>query len=372
VTAALKTDRRRSRRAVLAGVVSVLVLNLGMNLALDFWKPEYRDPEYGHREKGFLRELDQHEAGPVVTVLGSSRTEMGFNPGSLHLDSSLGSPLVYNVSQAGCGPVGEILNLKRLLDAGITPDFVCVEILPPVLSGNGTADKLLLPKQMSYADFGRVDAYLGDRNAFLREWVQLRVAPWFSYRQQLMNHWGGRSLFPVRFQLTFLWRDLKPFGWLPYVDVEETPEMQQKRDEGLHQARHEYLPYFPNFAIAPIPRQVYEDLIGLCQERSIRVAFYTMPESPIFRSWYPEEVRQKLDEYYDSLRARGVPVFDCSAWLDQETSFADGHHLLQDGANAFSERFSRECLGPWLRASWPEKTGYPQAARLNDNSFRRD
>ena len=83
------------------------------------------------------------------------------------------------------------------------------------------------------------------------------------------------------------------------------------------------------------------------------MAFYVMPESPTFRSWYPPAARAAIDGYYAELRADGVPVFDASGWLDDETMYADGHHLMRHGAETFSARFGRECLGPWLQGERP-------------------
>ena len=75
-----------------------------------------------------------------------------------------------------------------------------------------------------------------------------------------------------------------------------------------------------------------------------------MPESPTFRSWYPPGVRLRVADYLQELsRNFGVPVFDASAWIDNELSFMDGHHLLGEAAAAFSERFGKECVAPWLQ-----------------------
>ncbi|MGL6095103.1 MAG: hypothetical protein ACRC7O_04785, partial [Fimbriiglobus sp.] len=63
---------------MLTGFVCVFLFQLGMNVALDTVRPEWRDPAYGHRDKQ-LRRLHRAEPGrPVVVVLGSSRTQRGF------------------------------------------------------------------------------------------------------------------------------------------------------------------------------------------------------------------------------------------------------------------------------------------------------
>ncbi len=44
-----------------------------------------------------------------------------------------GRLLTYNFSQVGSGPLGELVCLRRLLDAGIRPNFLAIEVLPPLL-----------------------------------------------------------------------------------------------------------------------------------------------------------------------------------------------------------------------------------------------
>lgn len=328
--------RTRAKSSVLAGVAFVVLGTLGLNAALDTVKPEWRDPEYGHR----VKELRTLSGQPVVVALGSSRSQMGFSP--THLDLSDGV-LVYNLSQAGCGPIQELMNLKRLLADGVTPDFVLVEILPPVMAGDAPPERLIPPAKLSLADLDRLEPFADDPLALRGHWLRERLAPWHTYRLNLLSHWGLGSWLPWQARQDFLWKQMKPRGWMPYFFAEVPPE---KRADGQAKARAQYVPYFADYRIAPRPERAYRDLVELCRERGIRVAFYVMPESPWFRGLYPPHVRQEFAEYSATL---GAPVFDASAWLDDEQMFADGHHLMRHGAEAFSRRFGAECLAPWLR-----------------------
>ena len=112
-------NRHRAKRCVLAGVAIVVLLQLGLNIVIDTVKPEWRDPEYGHRMKDVRRQATAKPTRPVVVVLGSSRSQMGFNPLAMNLDDGTSNPpIIYNCSQAGCGPVYELLNFQRLLSDG--------------------------------------------------------------------------------------------------------------------------------------------------------------------------------------------------------------------------------------------------------------
>lgn len=347
----VSSSRSTARQAVLAGIGFVVLLNVGMNLALDTVKPEWRDPEYGHRLKE-LRHL--HAAAPsrpLVVALGSSRPQMGLSPRDLGLGEGPYDPLVYNFSAAGCGPVHELLNLRRLLDAGIRPDFLLVEVLRPVLAGNGPAEKLIHPARLGYADLKRLEPYCDDPESLKREWVHLRMTPWYSLRLNLMSHWGG-SMLHWKSRQDFMWKQMRGQGWLPYFFAEIPPE---KRAQGIADARAQYADYFRQYSISPLSDRAYHDLLAECRKQGIHVAFFVMPESSIFRSWYPPGAEAQASAYLQSLSQEfSVPIFDASAWLPDVSAFADGHHLMRHGAEAFSRRFGPECVGPWVRGQNPK------------------
>jgi hypothetical protein len=341
-----RASRRRSRSAVLAGVGFVALITLALNLALDTVRPEWRDPEYGHRLKRLKPQAASANGRPVVVALGSSRSQMGFSPGHLGLGDGPDAPVVFNFAVAGGGPVHEVLNLKRLLDNGVRPDYLLVEVLPPVLAGQSPAEELMIPARLGYADLARLDPYADDPAKLRRKWALERIAPYHSLRLYLMSHFAG-SMLHWKSRQDFLWKQMKPDGWMPYFFADVPAE---KRAQGTAEVHAQFVGYFPNYHIAPLPDRAYRDLLELCRRHGIRAAFYVMPESPTYRTWYPPGARELARQYLDGLsREYGVPVFDASDWLDDETAFADGHHLLRRGAEAFSARFGRECVGPWLR-----------------------
>jgi hypothetical protein len=323
----------------------VVLFQLGMNVALDTVKPEWRDPEYGHRVKQ-LRRLHRAEPGrPLVVVLGSSRTQMGFAPSLLGTGTGPTDPLVYNLSQAGCGPLHELLNLHRLLADGVTPDFLLVEVLSPVLAGDGPAEQVLKAERLSLADVRRAEPYCRDSAELWESWAKARALPWYTLRQYLMSHWQG-GLLHWSHRHDFMWKKLEPDGWLPYFyDTVSDADRAAK----LAEAKAQYAGYFAGeFRVAPLPDRVYRDLLAVCRDRGIRVGFVVMPESPTFRAFYPPAARTAVADYLAGLtRDHGVPVFDARDWLP-DGAFADGHHLMRHGAEAFSRRFGTECAGPWL------------------------
>lgn len=340
LTTGCHSSRRRGRGAVLSGIVCVILSILGLNLALDTIKPEWRDPEYGHRLTRLQTAIADAPQKPSLVILGSSRAQMGLSPAALGVSDNAVS---FNFSQAGNGPVHELLNLRRLLDKGIAPDYLLVEILPPVLGGESDVEKLMIPERMSYADLQRVKPYCQHYDTLLEQWLSKRYSPIETYRLNLMSHLSGGWL-PWQWRQDFMWTKMTTDGWLPYFFPEVVTE---KRQSGLHQAHAQYRGYFIDFHLTILPQRSYADLLELCREHDIQVAFFTMPESPTFRSWYTHKASTDIEGYFEKLREK-VPVFDTRTWIDSEQSFADGHHLLKEPATQFSQRFGQECVKPWL------------------------
>lgn len=343
----VRSRRADARRRVLAGLLFALVSVAGFNVALDTVAPNLRDPEYGHRVKQ-LRALHRAEPNrPLVVVLGSSRPQMGLSPALLGLGTGPADPLGYSMAAAGCGPLHELMNLHRLLADGVKPDYLLVEVLSPVLAGDSPAEKLLLPPKQSLADVRRAVPYCRDAGELWHGWLLVRANPFHALRLNLMSHGFGGFLHWQSRQ-DFLWKQMQPDGWLPYFFPTITDA---KRADGTAQARDQYGPYFNGFRVAELPDRAYRDLIAVCRERDIKLAFFVMPESKVFRGWYPPGVREQVTAYLAGLSAdAGVAVFDAHDWYDDEAMFADGHHLMRPGAEAFSRRFGRECVGPWIHS----------------------
>lgn len=79
----------------------ILAAQIGLGLAVETVKPEWRDPEYGHRIKQLRQLHAEHPDRPLVVAVGSSRTLMGLSPLDTGFAEEPGSPLVYNFGQTG-------------------------------------------------------------------------------------------------------------------------------------------------------------------------------------------------------------------------------------------------------------------------------
>ena len=343
-------SRRRARAVVLCGGGAVLLALVGMALAVETIRPQWRDPEYGHRMKELSRTVRLERrlgtARPLVVLVGSSRSQLGFSPLHLGLGDGPGRPLVYNLSHTGYGSVGELLLTHRLFDNDLTPDALIVEVLPPRLTEDHVPGFLFPPERLGYRDLDRLAPYLDDPARMRKDWAQSRVTTWHALRFLLLNHWGAGRWLPTRLRQEFVWESIRSGGWLQY---EPPPLPPEQRAAAMARARGDFAGAFERFRVEPLQDRAYRDLLAACRGRGVRVAFLLMPESPTFRAWYPPGALAEVRAYLAKLAGEhGCAVFDASEWFADEELFADGHHLLGPGARAFSKRLGAEYLGPWL------------------------
>ena len=139
--------RRQAARAVVWSFAGFIGLQVVFAAAVEWWLPQLRDPEYGHRVARLERHRAVEPARPWVIALGSSRTAMGFCPSALpELTTAAGaSPRVFNFAGSGYGTLHELLTFERLLARGVRPCGLIVEVLPNSLNRRETPDRLLRP-----------------------------------------------------------------------------------------------------------------------------------------------------------------------------------------------------------------------------------
>lgn len=338
---------RKAGRSIGVAALAFALGQLALNLALETVRPEWRDPEYGWRLKA-VRALDTSRGErPLVLAFGSSRTQMGLSPNDFGTESGEHSPLVYNFGQAGGGPIQMALNLRRVLDAGVKPNAVMIEIMPATLTYGGTTETFFHETilRLNGADLGRLSQYCQSPSDFRNRWLAQRVVPLHSLRFMLLSHWQP-TLLPWQRRIDFQWRLMDSRGWsrFPFESIDDA-----MRADQTARTREQYERPLQNFEVSAISDRILRDIAELCRREGIALAFYLMPEGSPFREWMSPASRKKLDAYLGKLSKEfDVPVFDASSWMPDE-SFADGHHLLPSGARAFSARFGREVMARFPR-----------------------
>lgn len=338
-----KCGAARSELAWLAG--ALLALQLGLALAIHSGLSQFRDPAF-HEKFTRLMSLRAAPMPPrTVVFLGSSRTGFGLQPGRLghKLHSELDAPTVFfNFGMPGTGPVIETLALRRLLDEGVRPDRVLIEVVPMFLAGQPTAPQEVQrfpAPRFDYHELEVLEKYSGDGQHWRRDWWSAWPASWHSHRFEILTRFAPSW---VPFELRQDWsQGNDAWGWGTCANLARTPESHRRAVESERRA---YAPYFHGFEVGGSSCAALTDALKLCRNRGIPTALYYMPESAEFRSWYSPAMMSSIDRFVGSLSTQfSAPIIDARSWIGDE-QFTDGHHLLPAGAAEFTDRLAKDSV----------------------------
>jgi hypothetical protein len=329
------------RRDLLWLAIGFVVFQLTLFGTVDRWLPQVRDPLFAAKESRLRARLDEYPVAPLAVLLGSSRTQLGFQAARLRGD---GSVLAFNFGLPASGPVMELVTLRRLLANGIRPSQLFLEITPMMLAlrdGHPTEEDMLNGALLDTAELASVRRYYTRTWRLLKPWAEVAAVPAATRRAELRTEIALDTWKPwTHGGDPFLAMD--GYGWQPLV-VDPTPE-DRERLTGL--ALRQYQPTLCRFAFAEPALRALHDLLDLCRRERIPTNLYVMPEGSLFRSLYPPDALAKVQALLQNLACEwGVPVIDCRTWVADE-HFYDSHHLLPAGAAVFTERFGREVLHP--------------------------
>jgi hypothetical protein len=332
--------KRCARRVLLWSLGFYALVALVLHCLMYFWCPDLA--ECVHRFKWpRLRQLAAETADrPLVISLGSSRMDAAFQAGRLDgLPGPDGRPLAaYNFGIPAAGPLHEYQYLRDMLDEGIRPSLLVVEVLPPLFSaphsyliseeGWGVAD------WMSLHQFHRMHRYFARPDRKLGEWVVARLAPAHVYRRALQGWLETRLLPPEEGRPV-------PYEHDRWGCRRPNDLTAKQRDSCVTMAR-DYIMSLNHFRLGAGPVRALRDLLQCCRREGIAVVLVLMPESSEFRSWYRPECLETMSRLLDELHSTtGVPVLDARKWLD-DRDFTDGHHPEESGARIFTTRLLAE------------------------------
>ena len=304
----------------------------GLAATVETVRPEWRDPEYGHRLTQ-LRALRAAQPGrPLVLVVGSSRTQMAVSPAAMRFAAPAAAPLVYNFGQSGAGPLRMFLTVERLAEAGIVPDVLLVEFFPAAFAADGPAKVQLKDSvaRLSWADLRILTPFTADAAGLRRRWAGERANSWHSLRLVLMSH-ALPNWMAWRDRLSHQWEMLDPFGFTPYPREAVGDE---ERAAGLARVRDQYAGLMSNYSVGAMSDRVFRELLERCRGRGVRVVLFRTPEGPSFRAL----ARPAAGRVADYLAGRDV-IESTGEYVEDE--FSDGHHMLPAGATRYSVDLAR-------------------------------
>jgi hypothetical protein len=342
----------RARAVVAWAALGFVAAQLGLLLAMEDWRPELRDPEFGYKLALLRQRLKEAPGRPLVLVLGSSRTVMGFRPEALpeYQTASGEVPLVFNFGIGSCNSLRELLYFRRLLKAGVRPQRALIEVLPVFQALRGEPENMLLFDRVGWHDLPVLCSFGSPAGPLYRRWAEERLWPWFTYRYGLVSRFAP-ELIPVQNRQDCFWTALDRLGWRTCGFDTVTPEAYQRGVAASHKDHGTVLEH--DFCIGDVPDRALRELLSLCQREGVAAALFTMPEATVYQSWYTPQARGTVAAYLDRLaREYHIPVFDARDWA-ADAAFFDGQHLLPCGAQQFTERFGREVLRPLLEGPGP-------------------
>ena len=225
-----RRDTRHIARAdFLWGAVGFIALQVGLAVATRAWLPELHDPYYAYKAARLHDRTVATTGRPLtVTMLGSSRTAFGLCGKRLEdqLARDLGRPVVaFNFGMYGAGPVTSLLTLHRLLDDGLRPDLLLVEVIPPYLSGQSASVGEMTsfsPTRLWLAEAPLLEQCGIPVDGFRRDWWKANLVPWYGYRYAIVSRVAARWL-PSPLRLNF-GQTIDACGWEPLPVTTPTPE----------------------------------------------------------------------------------------------------------------------------------------------------
>jgi hypothetical protein len=339
---------RLSARCILCwGLLSFCLLEAALGIYLDARLPAARDPEYVTRERLLRARLAEAPGRQLVLLLGSSRTMLGIKAGQI-TSCDPARPLVFNFGLLGAGPVLEGICLQRLLAAGVRPDLVFIEVLPPALNEPRDyclEEDWLSGKRLCARELAGAWRYHSDPAHLLGQWLQARCVPsphrLPALAMALGLDWSRSSKGAPGVEVA-----TDGYGWHAQLLSGLSAE---RRRAFTALAQRQYRNSFGPFRLAVGPAHALEDLLDRCRAADIPAALVLTPEGSEFQALYPAEMRRGIDAFLVRLaQDRAVPLIDARDWVE-DAGFWDAHHLLPEGAATFTARFEREALRPLLR-----------------------
>jgi hypothetical protein len=349
-----RRSRRRVRDALLWAVASFFAGQFLLTLVMERGRADLRDPEYAIRLQRLRMCQAEQPDRPLVLMLGSSHVMNGFRPDCLNrLASSARKPILsFNYGLLCAGPLREHYCLNHLLADQVRPDLLLIEIMPSLYNAPGKGrfcdENWLYIPPLTLTDLIELRPFVDRPHRLYLPWLRSRLEPWNEHRQKVLHllagSWGPLPTY-VKLQ-----EQADRWGWQPPPTVTVTPEEQRHH---LEAALRQYGPAYPDFRLGEQSCRAICDLLETCRREQIPVVLVRMPESSVFRGCYSSQMESAIPALGKSLSERyGAPFIDAQRWIP-DSEFWDGHHLLPEGAQHFTDRLGREVILPWLERHSP-------------------
>ncbi len=332
----------RTARASLAWSFLVLgLIHAGLSALVGWGPAEFHDPLYGEKLAQLRGRVSRAEAGTrLAVVLGSSRALTGLNAQLLErrlADMHCPPVIIYNFAVPGGGPVTELLLLHRLLEDGVRPDLLILEMWPVFFAETAVSGNLEwleshgigLEERSWLATYGP----LADPRSVTT--VGGMVVPWYRHRFALLRRFARRLMPSIPWGVRS--HSFDAAGWEPIGGQRPSQEVYAHLVEADRQA---VTPYFRTDRLAPASCRVVKEILTLAGQHRIHVVLTLFPEGSDLRQWCPEEYRDRVMTALEAAcREHDLDLIDGHDWLADE-DFFDPVHVMASGASEFTDRLA--------------------------------
>jgi hypothetical protein len=324
-----------------------MAAHLVLTLVVSYVAPEIRDPDQTLKLRKLQDCLARNDPSrPLVLMMGSSRVGMGYRP---ELVDRPDGPLYYNYGLCFAGPLLELITLHRILDAGIHPRAILLEVWPPHLADESAenTDKVSLNvNRMSWDDLRILAPYARRPSRLYRSWMVNRLECWSTYRFTLTRLFAPAFADSAKDE-EVRWGGMHERGWLGQTTYRAHPPTDVYNRYLVHM-RFRLARVLDKPVMAIDARKALIDFVSVCREHGIQVGLIWLPESPEFRNSYSTSGLAQASQELQALAGHeGLPIFDTNDWIPEE-GFFDSYHLTHAGAALFTHRLEREVLTPLL------------------------
>jgi hypothetical protein len=340
----------RARAAVIGAAGLFVIWQLGLSGGIELARPELRDPTFEIKYRQ-LAQLIARAPLPTRTVvfLGSSMTGHGAKADIVDKIASdaVGKPVVgYNFGISAAGPFAHLVYIRRLLNRGVRPDVVVLEISPMLFEAPRLETRRFPAYVLEHGDLETVARYAAAPDLCL-EWWESHLLPAHGYRRMILSQ-SARILVPFDDRAE-LWEDADEHGYRARQPL-PPPELQQV----LTRVEEGFKRNWTKFKIDPDSLKALKEITELLDRERIACVMVLPPAGPLLRSLYPPEpVAQLLNDFKSLSEQHGFPLVDAAEWCDED-EFTDSHHMNDRGAVKFTNRLISEAIVPTLSGLNPD------------------
>jgi len=337
---------RRNRLLAIGWMAALLVASavywwvMTNYVVRDFW-----DPAFEQKYDRLRACVKANPRRPLWLVLGSSQVDIALRPEVLvGRFRGKNDPLIFNFGMTSASVFRQLVNLRRLLAAGIKPGRVGIEIMGPLMDRKTDiyADDLRLVIRARADEVDELCRHAADPSAVRAAWRESRLNPFYEFGIQLPGQALPERLLPLPGIGLLESHPYDQWGWLKGVPESSPDKYAQK----LLSARMEFVNDFnENFVISPLVDNDLRAILDLCRKDGIEVFLVRMPEAPDFQVFYSPQANAAIASYLEKIKAEyGVRVINARSWFPDGTHFFDGHHLDATGGAMFTRRFADELM----------------------------